>query len=414
MASQAIARSKPAGATMMVALLAVAIFINYVDRGNLATAGPLIKTELNLSNTEFGLLVSAFFWVYTPAQLFAGWLAQRFNTYKVMGWGLALWGIATIATGLTSTFAALLALRLLLGLGESVAFPCSSKLIAEHVPKEKLGFANAQLAVGLSVGPAFGIFLGGLMMATYGWRSTFVLFGAVSLLWLLPWIRIHRSMTERTDASPDRSPPLLAIIRCREAWGAGLGHFCINYAWYFVLAWLPLFLVKERGFSITQMAEIGGAIYLLQAVSAILCGHLSDRWIASGATPNRARKTVMIAGALGIAGCMIGASSDDGQTIIISLLLSGLFGGLTSSNLYAVGQTLAGPDAAGKWIGWQNFVGNLAGIIAPALTGYVVDRLGGFEYAFVIAAGVSALGALCWALIIPRIELLDWAGKARA
>jgi MFS family permease len=123
----------------VVPLLALAVFINYVDRGNLATAGPLIKTELNLSNTEFGLLVSAFFWVYTPAQLFAGWLAQRFNTYKVMGWGLALWGIATIATGLTSTFAALLALRLLLGLGESVAFPCSSKLIAEMCRRRNWG-----------------------------------------------------------------------------------------------------------------------------------------------------------------------------------------------------------------------------------------------------------------------------------
>src|SRR5258706_7796100 len=122
MASRTFAvEARPAGVTMMVAMLALAIFINYVDRGNLATAGPLIKTELNLSNTEFGLLVSAFFWTYTPAQLLAGWLAQRFNTYVVMGWGLALWALATIATGLAGSLATLLALRLLLGLGESVA-----------------------------------------------------------------------------------------------------------------------------------------------------------------------------------------------------------------------------------------------------------------------------------------------------
>jgi MFS family permease len=399
---------------MLVALLAVAIFINYVDRGNLATAGPLIKTELKLSNTEFGLLVSAFFWVYTPAQLFAGWLAQRFNTYAVFGWGLALWGVATAATGLASTFATLLALRLLLGLGESVAFPCSSKLLAEHVPKEKLGFANAQLAVGLSMGPAFGIFLGGLMMAQYGWRSAFIVFGLVSLLWLVPWIWLHRSITGVAGPVVDRSPALLTIIRQREAWGAGIGHFCINYAWYFVLAWLPLFLVRERGFSITQMAEIGGAIYLLQAISSMVCGHLADRWIAAGASPNRARKTVMVTGTLCIAGCLGAAGIRNDRVVVIALLLSGVFGGLTTSHLYAVGQTLAGPDAAGKWIGWQNFIGNLAGIVAPALTGYVVDRLGGFEYAFVIAAVVSALGALCWAFVIPRIEPIDWKGRGQA
>jgi MFS family permease len=393
---------------MMVVLLALAIFINYVDRGNLATAGPLIKTELKLSNTEFGLLVSAFFWTYTPAQLVAGWLAQRFNTYAVIGWGLALWALATIATGLAGGLAALLVLRLVLGLGESVAFPCSSKLIAQHVSSGKLGFANAQLAVGLSLGPAFGIFFGGLVMAQYGWRSSFVLFGAISLVWLLPWRKVQRAVACEAGPSEDRSPPLLAIARHRSAWGAGIGHFCINYAWYFVLAWLPLFLVKERGFSMTEMAQFGGMIYLLQAVSSIVFGRLSDRWIAAGATPTRARKTMMIAGALITAVCLVVAGIGDGGVAIGALLLSGAFGGLTASNLYAVGQTLAGPDAAGKWIGWQNFIGNLAGIVAPALTGYVVDQFGGFGVAFAMAAAVSAAGGLSWAFIVGRVAPIDW------
>jgi MFS family permease len=404
--------ARPAGVTMMVALLALAIFINYVDRGNLATAGPLIKTELNLSNTEFGLLVSAFFWTYTPAQLVAGWLAQRFNTYAVMGWGLALWALATIATGLAGSLAALLALRLLLGLGESVAFPCSSKLIAQHVSSEKLGFANAQLAVGLSLGPAFGVFFGGLVMAQYGWRSSFVLFGVISLIWLLPWRKVQRAVACEAGPSEDRSPPLLAIARHRSAWGAGIGHFCINYAWYFVLAWLPLFLVKERGFSMTEMAQIGGMIYLLQAVSSIVFGRLSDRWIAAGATPTRARKTMMIAGALITAACLVVAGIGDGGVAIGALLLSGAFGGLTASNLYAVGQTLAGPAAAGKWIGWQNFIGNLAGIVAPALTGYIVDQFDGFGVAFAMAAAISAAGGLSWAFIVGRVAPIDWGPRA--
>lgn len=113
----------PALTTGVVVLLALSVFINYVDRGNLATAGPLIKDELGLSATRFGLLVSVFFWTYTPAQILAGWLAEKINPYRTLALGLTLWAVATALTGLANGFAMLIALRLLLGLGESVAFP---------------------------------------------------------------------------------------------------------------------------------------------------------------------------------------------------------------------------------------------------------------------------------------------------
>src|ERR1700723_4254486 len=108
---------------VVVALLATAIFINYIDRGNLATAAPLIQRELKLNNTEIGLLISAFFWIYVPGQLVAAWLVTRINAYRTLAIGLALWSAATILTGLTTGFAALLALLLLLGLCESAGFP---------------------------------------------------------------------------------------------------------------------------------------------------------------------------------------------------------------------------------------------------------------------------------------------------
>ena len=114
----------------VVTLLATALFINYVDRGNLATAAPLMKDELKLSSSEIGLLFSVFYWTYIPGQLVAGWLAERINAYRTLALGLVLWSLATAATGLVSGFAILIALRLLLGIGESAIFPCSSKLIS--------------------------------------------------------------------------------------------------------------------------------------------------------------------------------------------------------------------------------------------------------------------------------------------
>jgi MFS family permease len=264
----------------VVPLLAVAVFINYVDRGNLATAAPLIKDQLRLSSTQIGVLLSAFFWSYVPAQILAGWLAERINPYRTLAIGLAIWSIATALCGVATGFATLIALRIVLGLGESAAFPCSSKLLAQHLPSDKLGGANGLIGVGMALGPALGTFVGGLLIAQIGWRNVFILFGLVSLLWLVPWYASTRRADAQADnRSIDLAPSLTSIIRRRELWGAGLGHFCSNYAFYFVISWLPLYLVKARGLSVGQMAEIGGLIYIVYAASSFSAGRLSDRWI---------------------------------------------------------------------------------------------------------------------------------------
>src|SRR3954466_4717923 len=167
-------------------LLALAVFINYVDRGNLATAAPLIKDEMKLSGESFGLIVSAFFWSYTPGQLLAGWLAEKIKPYRTLAIGLTIWSLATAATGLTTGFTALIVLRVLLGLGETAVFPCASKIFARGLPEHQRGAANGPAGMGPALGPAFGTFVGGKMMALISWRPTFILFGLTSLLWLIP------------------------------------------------------------------------------------------------------------------------------------------------------------------------------------------------------------------------------------
>lgn len=396
---------------IIVPLLGLAIFINYVDRGNLATAAPLMKDELSLTATQFGILVSAFFWTYTPGQVLAGWLGEKLNPYRTLAIGLAVWAIATALTGLASGFAAILVLRLLLGLGETAAFPCSSKIIAQHVPPEKLGGANAIVSLGLSIGPAFGTLAGGLLMASVGWRPAFILFGLASLLWLVPWILATRrlSASAEQDVVADTAPPFSHILAKPELWGASLGHFSVNYGFYFVVSWLPIYLVKVQGFSMSLMAWVGAAVYLSYAAGALLGGHLTDRWIAAGATPNRARKTLMVvchaAAAASFTACALGSA----HVAIASLFLAGLAFGATSPNVFAIGQTLAGPRAAGKWIGVQNCFGNISGIIGPIITGALVDSSGGFTSAFGVAAGVALLGMIGWGVIIPRIEVIRWA-----
>ncbi|MGO8829889.1 MAG: MFS transporter [Steroidobacteraceae bacterium] len=394
----------------VIPLLALGIFINYVDRGNLATAAPLIKDQLHLSSTQIGLLLSAFFWSYVPAQILAGWLAEHLNPYRTLAIGSALWSIATAASGLASGFYSLIALRVLLGLGESAAFPCSSKLLAHHLSLDRLGGANGLITTGNALGPAFGTFVGGLLIAQIGWRSLFILFGLGSLLWLVPWHVSTRHVSAHADLRPgEQGPSFALILRRREIWGASLGQFCYAYAFYFVISWLPLYLIKAGGLSIGQMAQLGGLIYLVFAVSTYSIGWLSDRWIRAGASVNRARKTLTISGHVIIAASLAAAAVGDLRVSVISLFCAGFAFGMTTPNMFAIGQTLAGPRTAGKWMGVQNCVANLAGVVAPVITGLVVDRTGHYYWAFVIAAAVATAGIIGWGLLIRKVEPLDWA-----
>jgi MFS family permease len=401
-------------ARRMGMLLAVAVFINYVDRGNLATAAPVVQREFHLSPSQIGILLSAFYWTYAINQLGAGWLAERFRVERVVALGFAIWSVATLLTGLAGGFVTLLALRLLLGLGESVAFPCSSKLLAVHVGIEKRGRANGAIAVGLAAGPAFGTFVGGMILAHFGWRPLFVSLGALSLLWLWPWLTGPvRDLSLVCAPDPVQGPSYVEIIRRRAAIGAALGHFCANYAFYIVISWLPLYLVQERGFSIARMAVLGGAVYLMQAGGAFAAGWGLDRWIRAGATPNRAYKTALVASQTTFALCLVGAVWAPLLASSVFLLLAGAAFGPTSATLYAVGQTLAGPAASGRWIGFQNCIGNLAGIVGPAITGVMVDRTGHFYTAFALAIAVALIGAVSWIAVVPRIAPLDWTSRPR-
>ena len=402
--------------TRVVALLAVAAFINYVDRGNLATAGPLLRDQLGLSNTQLGLLLSAFFWTYTPGQLPAGWLAERLDPRRVLAAGLAIWGTATALTGLASGFVVLLALRLVLGLGESVMYPASFKILAVETSEGQRGRANGLLASGQLLGPAVGTLVGGLLMAWLGWRVVFILLGVASLLWLWPWLatpsaRIPECSTLLAAGLAD-APSTTMILRRRELWASCLGQFCGTYTIYLVLSWLPVYLINTHGFSMAQMAPIGAGVYALSAGTSVVTGWASDRWLRAGAGTNRVRKSALIAGFAVATACLIACARTSSVGALLALAGCGVGIGIWTPALFATVQTLAGPHAAGRWMGIQNCLGNIAGIVAPVVTGIVVDRTGAFSGGFLIAAALALMGMVAYGLMVRRIEPIDWRASA--
>ncbi len=392
----------------LVLLITVAIFLNYIDRGAIGIAAPLMKTELGLSATRFGVAVSAFFWVYAPIQLLIGRMCDRLPVYRIYGAGVALWAASTLLTGFVGGVVSLLCLRVLLGIGESVAFPGSSKMIARHVPQERRGLANAAIGAALAIGPAAGTLSGGLITASYGWRAMFLVFGLLTFLWLIPWAIVVRRLDPARERLEEDCGSVSNVIRHFSLWAMAVGHFTNNYGFYFLLTWLPLFLVQQRGFSIVQMSSLATLSYVAQAVSAVILGWISDRWCAAGRPEAAIRRGMLVVChlifAVSIVGVLLGGT---GGWLAAWLVLAGVGNGAGALNMYAIAQMFAGPRASGTWVGVQNGFGNVSGIVQPIVAGVIIDWSGSYAGAFWLAAAVSTFGALWWAFVLPEIAQIE-------
>ena len=339
--------SKPA---VILVLLVLAVTINYIDRGSLSVAKPEVAKDFNLDPVQMGWLFSAFFWSYSVCHLAAGWLVDRYDVKWVYAIGFLIWSLATVAMGAFSGFALFFALRLLLGIGESVAFPATSRIIVANFPERRRGLANALVDAGSKIGPALSMLLGGLVVAEYGWRALFLIVGLGSLFWLIPWLTLVPSQrpSSLSETGQRRATPISELILRREVWGTSLGFFCLGYVWYFLVSWLPSYLEEERGFSKEDMSIFGSLPFWAMAATSLSGGWLSDRWIAAGGTPTLVRRTFMIGGLVLCACFMYPVTLVKDSSTCVALLVAACASlGFYTSNAWAVTQTLAGPTAAG-------------------------------------------------------------------
>ncbi|MGH9736191.1 MAG: MFS transporter [Candidatus Acidiferrales bacterium] len=425
----------------VLVLLTLSIFINYIDRGNLSVAAPLLKDELRLSPSELGILLSAFFWSYTAFQIPSGWLIDRLDVTWVLAFGFFIWSCATSITGLMHGFVALLVVRLVLGVGEAVAYPSYAKILARDFSIRHRGLGNGAIAGGQFTGPAVATFAGGILMADFGWRPFFIVLGVISMAWVIPWLVYTRPLrtapvsdpgsgsegndlpfgassarpnsqltsANRTADIVDREPPALtAILGERSFSGACIAHFACNYLTYFLLTWLPYYLVRQRHFSMGSMAKIGGAVFLMSALFSVASGWLSDHWVETGPSGSRVRKLIFVIGLTGSGISLMAAMIVPPGLSVALLIIAGAFYGIANPLLFAGAQTLAGPRAAGQWMGAQNFAGNLAGIIAPSLTGFLVDVTGNFIWAVAVLGGLTLIGSLAWLFVVGPIAPVSW------
>ncbi|MFI4877075.1 MAG: MFS transporter [Blastopirellula sp. JB062] len=404
--------SKAVGSVTLLVLMVIAIGVNYVDRGSLSIVKTDVAAEFQLSSSQMGLLFSAFFWSYALSQIATGWLVDRMDVKWLYAAGFLIWSLATVSMAAASSFTLFLLLRLLLGFGESVAFPATSRIIVMNFAERRRGIANALVDAASKLGPTLALLLGGLLVASSGWRSLFLVVGLGGLLWLPAWIWLVPSQKrEKTDSNTARvgNVSFTALLKRQEVWGTSLGFFCLGYTWAFLLSWLPAYLEESRNFSKESMALFGSLPFAAMAVTSICGGWLADRWIQAGATPTLARKVFMIGGLTLCSGFMFAAVvTTDPRACILLLCLSCASLGFYTSNVWAVTQTLAGPNAAGQWTGLQNAIGNIGGAISPALTGWLVQETGSYYSAFAAASIMLVVGVFAYLALVKQISPLDW------
>lgn len=391
-------------------LLVISVCINYIDRGNLSVAGSDVRHEMGLDQAQLGALYSAFFWTYALAQLASGWLLARFNVNWLYAAGYLLWSGATAVTGMATGFESLFAIRLILGLSESIAYPCYSKIIISGFPEEQRGIANSLIDAGSKLGPALGIIICGKLMLTYGWRNMFLIIGGVSMIWLIPWAWVAwKQKIAKSEHHTRESVGLGELLQQRNVWGTFIGLFCLNYTWYFLVTWLPTYLVEGRGFSKERMAVMASVPFFAIAATSALSGFIADRLIASGVSVTVSRKSFICSGLVLSGGLLYAASQAANSDTALYLIVAGCGAlGMTSANHWAVTQTLAGRPAAATWTGFQNAFGNMAGVVAPWLTGYSVKVTGVYDTAFAIAGVIVVIGAASYLFVIGPLKQTHW------
>ncbi len=397
----------------IVGLLFVASAINYFDRGTISVALPLLSHELHFAPEVKGLLLSAFFWSYASMQLPMGWLADRANLRWLYTGAFALWSLAQGMTGLAAGLGALIVFRVMLGIGEAIYLPGGTKIVSLLFAPEDRGLPCGLFDCGTRAGLAVGAPLTALLIVHYGWRRMFLLAGLAGILWLIPWF-----MTFPTSLSPRKrrasvlpvSPQRRRLVTWdRNLLGICVGFFCFDYYWYLLVSWLPDYLMTARHLPVMKAGLYAALPYIVFGASEPLAGWIADRLIHLGWDETKTRKG-FVTGAFLTGLLLIPAARVATANHAIWLVAGASLVGLATANLIVILQCCAPEEEIGIWTGFENLAGNIGGVLAPLLTGLLIQRTGSYFPGFALAAGLLVAGIAAYWLIVGELKPIPQCG----
>jgi MFS transporter, ACS family, D-galactonate transporter len=410
-------------------LLGLGVLVNYFDRVNLSVSQAALYTSFGISAVTFGYLSGAYNWTYAMCQLPIGVILDKFGIRRVGGISTFLWSIASFAAAISPSVGGLFGARFLLGVGEAPTFPANAKAIGRWFPPQERSFATSLFDSAAKFSSAIGVPLIGLLLLRIGWRWSFAVTGLISFLYFLLFSRIYRDpqddphLTEAerqliegetqsvapavtaNQATEDEPISIWKLLRQRKVLGMVLGFGSYNYVFYLLLTWLPGYLSIQLHLDLMHSFLYTGFPWLIATFADLLIGGLlADALIQRGWNASRVRKTILVGGTtcgLGI----LGAANV--HTPMIALLWISLsIGGLSAASAigWSIPSLITPRSSVGSVGGIINFSNQISGIAAPIVTGYLVQSLHSFGWAFGVSAIYLVIGITAYLVLLGRIE----------
>jgi MFS family permease len=419
-AAEVTARPAVRPTTMVLLMLCLMYGITYVDRVNVSTAAAVFRKDLNLTNTEVGLVFSAFAYPYLVFQIFGGWIGDRFGARRALTFAGIIWASATVLMGIVSGLPSMIAARVLLGFGEGATFPVATRAMADWTPASKRGFAQGITHSAARLGNALTPPIIAWLILVLTWRGSFVIMGVISFVWTLVWALYFRDNPRDHPSITAAETSLLPAFRTRQdrkddpvPWRAltrrmlpvTAVYFCYGWTLWLYLAWIPQYFLQNYHLNLASSAFFAAGVFLAGVVGDTLGGVVSDRIYERTHDRNKARRNLVVVGFLGSLISMLPILFLHDVTLAaLSLSAAFFFSEFTIGPMWAIPMDIA-PRYAGSASGLMNTGSALAAIVSPLIGGYIIDQTGIWELPFLGSIVLLLVGAMLAFWMKPDQEL---------